>query len=75
MLLLSAFVSAALASQANAAAFAGSTSTFQFPPADVTATASDIASLFPDASEVGFPGPTPSKFRSLSFNSEAQHSF
>jgi len=59
MLLLSAFVSAALASQANAAAFAGSTSTFQFPPADVTATASDIASLFPDASEVGFPGPTP----------------
>ncbi|KAJ3937446.1 MAG: histidine phosphatase superfamily [Lentinula lateritia] len=66
MLLLSAFVSAALARQISAAvvpskasSFAGSTSTFQFPPADVTSTATLINSFFPDASEVGFAGPTP----------------
>ncbi|KIK63761.1 hypothetical protein GYMLUDRAFT_40825 [Collybiopsis luxurians FD-317 M1] len=71
MFLLSAFVSAALASQVNAAAagkassagkastFAGATSTFQFPPADAIATASLVDSFFPDASEVGFPGATP----------------
>ncbi|KAJ3728872.1 histidine phosphatase superfamily [Lentinula raphanica] len=67
MFFFSAFVSAVLASQASAAvvsgskasSFAGSTSTFQFPPEGVTATASLINSLFPDASEVGFAGPTP----------------
>ncbi|KAJ3995787.1 phosphoglycerate mutase-like protein [Lentinula boryana] len=66
MLLLFAFVSVGLANQVNTAAvsakassFAGSTSTFQFPPEDITATASLIDSLFPDASEVGFAGPTP----------------
>ncbi|KAF9070401.1 phosphoglycerate mutase-like protein [Rhodocollybia butyracea] len=69
MLLLSAFISAAFASQVNAAAakakapkassFAGSTTTFQFPPDDVLATASLIDSFFPVASVVGFPGPTP----------------
>jgi hypothetical protein len=66
MLLLS-FISTALAlaNQASAAAtgkassFAGSTSTFQFPPAAVEATASAIDSFFPEASQVGFPGPTP----------------
>ncbi|KAJ3865937.1 phosphoglycerate mutase-like protein [Lentinula novae-zelandiae] len=66
MFLLSAFVSVALGSQigfalvpGKASSFAGSTSTFQFPPADVTATASLINSFFPDAPEVGFAGPTP----------------
>lgn len=65
MFLLSAFVSAALATRANAAAatFAGATSTFLFPPADVSATASLIDTFFPDASEVGFPSLTPSEFR------------
>ncbi|KAJ3842888.1 histidine phosphatase superfamily [Lentinula raphanica] len=66
MILLLTLISAALASQGSAAAvsgkassFAGSTSTFQFPPADVTATASLIDSYFPDPTEVGFSGPTP----------------
>lgn len=64
MFLLSAFVSAVLATHANAAAasFAGSTSTFQFPPANVAATASLVDTYFPDASQVGFSGATPSKF-------------
>lgn len=68
MFLLSAFVSAVLATHANAAAasFAGSTSTFQFPPADVAATASLVDTYFPDASQVGFPGVTPSKLSLLS---------
>ncbi|KAF5391937.1 hypothetical protein D9757_001686 [Collybiopsis confluens] len=66
MFLLSAFVSAALATQGYAAAaavkassFAGATSTFQFPPLNALATASLIDSFFPDASVVGFPGATP----------------
>ncbi|THV07666.1 phosphoglycerate mutase-like protein [Dendrothele bispora CBS 962.96] len=42
---------------AAASSFAGSTSTFQFPPANVTVTASDT--FFPDAEQVGFAGPTP----------------
>ncbi|KAJ4488333.1 phosphoglycerate mutase-like protein [Lentinula aciculospora] len=64
--LLPAFVSVVWASRISAAvvsgkasSFAGSTSTFQFPPTDVTATASLINSFFPDASEVDFAGPTP----------------
>ncbi|KAI0001359.1 phosphoglycerate mutase-like protein [Russula compacta] len=42
---------------ARASTFAGADSTFQFPPAGVTATVPDPN--FPDASVVGFPGPTP----------------
>lgn len=38
--------------------FAGSTSTADFPPPGATDSAID--SLFPNGSQVGFPGPTPS---------------
>ncbi|KAI0058243.1 phosphoglycerate mutase-like protein [Artomyces pyxidatus] len=41
----------------EASTFAGSTQTFQFPPADVTVLFPDPN--FPDKSVVGFPGPTP----------------
>ncbi|KAI0041305.1 phosphoglycerate mutase-like protein [Auriscalpium vulgare] len=41
----------------KAATFAGSTSTFAFPPPNVTATVPDPN--FPDAAAVGFPGATP----------------
>ncbi|CCL99560.1 uncharacterized protein FIBRA_01578 [Fibroporia radiculosa] len=48
----------ALAALAESASpFAGSTSTAAFPPPDVTATLYD--SYFPDESQVGFPGATP----------------
>jgi hypothetical protein len=40
-------------------AFAGETSTFAFPPSGATVTATDTVN-FPDGSQVGFPGPTPS---------------
>ncbi|KAF9015491.1 histidine phosphatase superfamily [Cyathus striatus] len=40
-----------------ASSFAGSTSTAVFPPPNATLT--DVQSFFPDASHVGFPGPTP----------------
>lgn len=40
--------------------FAGATSTFLFPPAGQTVTASDT--FFPNANQVGFAGPTPSTF-------------
>ncbi|KAK7468777.1 hypothetical protein VKT23_003278 [Stygiomarasmius scandens] len=42
---------------AGASTFAGSTSTFEFPPANADATA--VNTFFPSANEVGFPGPTP----------------
>ncbi|KAI0066193.1 phosphoglycerate mutase-like protein [Artomyces pyxidatus] len=41
----------------EASTYAGSTQTFQFPPAGVTATAADPN--FPGKSVVGYPGPTP----------------
>ncbi|KAF8167786.1 histidine phosphatase superfamily [Crassisporium funariophilum] len=40
-----------------ASSFAGSTSTFLFPPANVTVAATNT--FFPDGAQVGFPGPTP----------------
>jgi hypothetical protein len=48
----------------RASTFAGQTATFQYPPAGVTATFPNPN--FPDASEVGFPGATPSSSLSLS---------
>ncbi|KAF8912976.1 phosphoglycerate mutase-like protein [Gymnopilus junonius] len=44
-------------SPAHASSFAGSTSTFLFPPAGVTVTATDT--FFLDESQIGFAGPTP----------------
>lgn len=46
---------------ASASTFAGSTSTAIFPPPNVVVAATD--SSFPDATEVGFFGPTPSMTR------------
>ncbi|KAI0044628.1 phosphoglycerate mutase-like protein [Auriscalpium vulgare] len=45
------------AAAAKASTFAGSTTTFAFPPPNVTATVPDPN--FPDAAAVGFAGPTP----------------
>ncbi|KAJ6617632.1 phosphoglycerate mutase-like protein [Mycena sp. CBHHK59/15] len=42
---------------AKVSSFAGSTSTFLFPPANQTVTATDT--YFPNANQVGFAGPTP----------------
>jgi hypothetical protein len=47
----------------RASTFAGETATFQYPPAGETATIPNPN--FPDASEVGFPGSTPSSSLSL----------
>src|ERR1700722_8064998 len=44
----------------SASSYAGSTSTAVYPPPGSTGTSED--SYFPDASEVGFAGPTPSMF-------------
>ena len=52
------FVSASVWPREKASSYAGSTATFQFPPANVTATVPDPH--YPDASQVGFAGPTPS---------------
>ncbi|KAJ6545482.1 histidine phosphatase superfamily [Mycena capillaripes] len=49
---------AASANAAVASSFAGSTATALFPPANVTRTATDTK-FFPDASAVGYAGPTP----------------
>lgn len=51
------FVSASVWPREKASSYAGSTATFQFPPANVTATVPDPH--YPDASQVGFAGPTP----------------
>ncbi|THH09202.1 hypothetical protein EW146_g8750 [Bondarzewia mesenterica] len=59
LILLSAIplASASVWRRAQASSFAGSTTTFEFPPANVTATIPDP--IFPEASQVGFAGPTP----------------
>lgn len=48
----------ALVNRNSASSFAGSTSTAVFPPPNATITST--GTFFPDASEVGFAGPTPS---------------
>ena len=45
----------------QASSFAGATTSAVFPPPGATNTGSDVDSLFPDESEVGFAGPTPSE--------------
>lgn len=49
----------------SASTFAGSTVTAVFPPPDATDTSVDA--FFPDASQVGHAGPTPSTFSRLLF--------
>lgn len=46
----------------SASAFVGSTVTATFPLPDATFTLNE--NFFPDAEQVGFPGPTPSKSQS-----------
>lgn len=48
----------------SASSFAGATSTDVFPPPGATITADET--YFPDAEQVGFAGPTPSKYRASS---------
>lgn len=57
LLLLSALPYAVAAPAVSASAFVGATSSAIFPPPG--ATIESYASLFPDAAQVGFPGPTP----------------
>jgi len=61
LLLLSALPYAVAAPAVSASAFVGATSSAIFPPPG--ATIESYASLFPDAAQVGFPGPTPSEIR------------
>lgn len=53
------FQSTLVAPTASASTFAGATTAFQYPPNATTVP----TSYFPDASQVGFGGPTPSTFR------------
>lgn len=57
VLLLASLLFVVAAAQ-SASTFAGSTSTAVFPPPNATVTATDT--FFPDGSQVGFAGPTPS---------------
>jgi hypothetical protein len=56
----------------EASSFAGSTTTAVFPPLGVTATTNDP--LFPDGSQVGFLGPTPSMFHVATHFSRSEKS-
>ena len=54
--------STAQAGGESASEFAGSTSTAVFPPPGAISSEASLSSFFPDASEVGFAGPTPSTY-------------
>jgi len=47
-------------SQGNVSSIAGSTQTFEFPPPSISTVSPDPN--FPNGSDVGFAGPTPSDF-------------
>ena len=51
----------------EASSFVGVSTSAIFPVPNATNAASEYDSYFPDATQVGYPGPTPSKF-SLSMN-------